>query len=157
MSIVLHTFSLSSVSYSFILAELGCCPLFELSLLVCFLILCRSIYHCKVTEILALQDHRWSVAGFSLLRPGFALMAVHVGFMVDKVAMGQVFFWDLQFSCIIIISLMLHVHPCVICVWTMGLLVVTVLQRYNLPSWQHHHHHHHHYQQQQQQKYWCCF
>jgi hypothetical protein len=31
------------------------------------------------------------LTGFSLQRPGFTPMSVHVGFVVDKVALGQVF------------------------------------------------------------------
>jgi hypothetical protein len=34
---------------------------------------------------------RWLVAGFSLWRPDFLLGSVHMGFVVDKVALGQVF------------------------------------------------------------------
>jgi hypothetical protein len=38
------------------------------------------------------------VAGLSTRRPGFDLGSVHVGFVVDKVALGQVFFRVLRFS-----------------------------------------------------------
>jgi hypothetical protein len=38
------------------------------------------------------------VAGFSLQSPGFASRAAHVGFVVDKVALGQVFLRVLRFS-----------------------------------------------------------
>jgi len=35
---------------------------------------------------------RWVVAGLSLYMPGFSPMLVHVGFVVNRVAQGQVFF-----------------------------------------------------------------
>jgi hypothetical protein len=38
------------------------------------------------------------VAGFSLRRPGFAPGSVHVGFVVDKVALGQAFLRVFRFS-----------------------------------------------------------
>jgi hypothetical protein len=38
------------------------------------------------------------VAGLSPLRPGIDPMSVHVGFVVDRMAMGQVFFRLLNFS-----------------------------------------------------------
>ena len=34
---------------------------------------------------------RWLVAGLSLYMPGFSPMLVHVGFVVNRVAQGQVF------------------------------------------------------------------
>jgi hypothetical protein len=34
---------------------------------------------------------RWLVAGLSPRRPGFEPGSIHVGFVVDKVALGQVF------------------------------------------------------------------
>jgi hypothetical protein len=46
----------------------------------------------------AVPWHRYLVAGFSLWRPGFAPRAVHVGFVVDKMALQQVFLQVLQFS-----------------------------------------------------------
>jgi hypothetical protein len=41
---------------------------------------------------------RWLVAGLSPRRPGFDPGSVHVGFVVDKVALGQVFPRVLRFS-----------------------------------------------------------
>jgi hypothetical protein len=38
------------------------------------------------------------VAGLSPQRPGFAPWSIHVGFVVDKVALGQVFLRVLRFS-----------------------------------------------------------
>jgi hypothetical protein len=62
---------------------------------------------------------RSSVAGLSLRRPGFATGSIHVGFMVDKVALGQVFLRVLRFSPVDIIppSLFKLVSSaeCVIC------------------------------------------
>jgi hypothetical protein len=37
------------------------------------------------------------VAGLSPRRPGFALRSIHVGFVVDEVALGQVFLRVLPF------------------------------------------------------------
>jgi acyl-CoA thioesterase len=39
------------------------------------------------------------VAGLSPWRPGFVPRSIHVGFVVDKVALGQVFLRVLRFSC----------------------------------------------------------
>jgi hypothetical protein len=41
---------------------------------------------------------RWLVAGLSLWRPGFVPGSAHVGFVLDRVSLGQVFLWILQFS-----------------------------------------------------------
>jgi hypothetical protein len=41
---------------------------------------------------------RWLAAGLSLQRPSFVLASTHVEFLVDKVALGQVFLRVLQFS-----------------------------------------------------------
>jgi hypothetical protein len=41
---------------------------------------------------------RSSVAGLSLRRPGFASGSIHVEFMMDKAALGQVFVQVLRFS-----------------------------------------------------------
>jgi hypothetical protein len=49
------------------------------------------------------------VAGLSHCRPGFSLRSVHVGFVVDKVALGQVFLRDLRFSSVIIIQSWLYI------------------------------------------------
>jgi hypothetical protein len=46
---------------------------------------------------------RWLVAGLSLRRLGFASGSVHVGFVVDILALGQVFLRVLWFSLVIII------------------------------------------------------
>jgi hypothetical protein len=43
------------------------------------------------------EEHYIS-ASHSLWRPGFTPGSVHVGFVVDKVALGQAFFTVLQFS-----------------------------------------------------------
>jgi len=50
------------------------------------------------------------VAGLSLWRPGFDPKPVHVEFMVDKVALGQVRNQEFLFSPVIIIAPMLHTH-----------------------------------------------
>jgi hypothetical protein len=48
------------------------------------------------------------VAGLSPRRPGFDPGSVHVGFVVDKVALGQVFLQVLRFSPINFIPPVLH-------------------------------------------------
>jgi hypothetical protein len=48
---------------------------------------CLKIYTLKK----AVPWLRQSVAGFSPRRPGFDPGSVHVGFVVDKVALGQIF------------------------------------------------------------------
>jgi hypothetical protein len=50
------------------------------------------------------------VARLSPRRPGFGLGSVHVGFVVDKVALGQVFLRILWFSPVNIIPPGLHTH-----------------------------------------------
>jgi hypothetical protein len=54
-------------------------------------------------NVLAVQWLRQLVAGLLPRRPGFALASVHVGFVVDKVALGQVFLRVLRFSPVSII------------------------------------------------------
>jgi hypothetical protein len=51
----------------------------------------------------AIKWLRWSVTGLSQQRPSFMPGSVRVGFVVDKVALGQVFLQVLQFSPINII------------------------------------------------------
>jgi hypothetical protein len=41
----------------------------------------------------------WLVAGFTPLRPGFEPVSGHVGFMVKKVALGQIFSEYFGFPC----------------------------------------------------------
>jgi hypothetical protein len=53
---------------------------------------------------------RWLVAGLSLLRPGFASGSVHVGSVVDKVALGQVFLRVIRFSPVNITPLWLNMN-----------------------------------------------
>jgi hypothetical protein len=59
------------------------------------------------------------VAGLSPRRPGFAPGAIHVGFVLDKVALGQVFILVIQFSPVNIIPLslskLISSGECVIC------------------------------------------
>jgi hypothetical protein len=49
-------------------------------------------------------------AGLSPRRPGFVPGSRHVGFMVDKVALGQVFLRVLRFYPANIIPPLLHIH-----------------------------------------------
>jgi hypothetical protein len=53
-------------------------------------------------------------AGFSPRRPGIASRSVHVGFVLDEVALRQVFLRVLRFSPVIIIPPLLHIHSCII-------------------------------------------
>jgi hypothetical protein len=46
----------------------------------------------------AVPKLRWLVAGVSLRRAGFAPGSIHLGFVVDKVALGQVLLRILRFS-----------------------------------------------------------
>jgi hypothetical protein len=59
------------------------------------------------------------VAGLTPRRPGFALGSIHVEFVVDKVALGQVFLRVLRFSSVNIIppslSKLISSGECVIC------------------------------------------
>jgi hypothetical protein len=50
------------------------------------------------------------VAGLSPRRPGFAPGSILVGFVVDKVALGQVYLRVLRFSPANIIPPLLHIH-----------------------------------------------
>jgi hypothetical protein len=63
---------------------------------------------------MAVPWHSRLVAGFSQRRSGFAHRAVHVGFVVDKITLTQVFLRVLQFSPVSIIPLLLHIHACII-------------------------------------------
>jgi hypothetical protein len=53
-----------------------------------------------------------TLAGFSLQRPGFTARSVHVGFVIDKMELGQVFLKVLLFFPVSIITLLLHTHAC---------------------------------------------
>jgi hypothetical protein len=59
---------------------------------------------------LAVPWLRWLVTGLSQQRPRFVPMSVHVGFVVDKVALAQVFLQVLRFPPAIIVLLGLHTH-----------------------------------------------
>jgi hypothetical protein len=50
------------------------------------------------------------VAGFPSWRPGFYLRSSHVGFVVDKVALGQVFSEYFCFPCQMSFHRLLHTH-----------------------------------------------
>jgi hypothetical protein len=60
------------------------------------------------TQIKAVPWLRRLVAGLSPRRPGFDPKSVQVGYVVDKVALGQVFLRVLQFSPVNFIPLVLH-------------------------------------------------
>jgi len=44
-----------------------------------------------IVPLLSVQQLRWLVAGIALHRPSFNLTSAHVGFVADKMAVGQVF------------------------------------------------------------------
>jgi hypothetical protein len=60
--------------------------------------------------MMAMPWLKWLVTGLSLQRAGFLPKSIHVGFVVDKVALGQVFLRVLRFSPVIIIPPLLHIH-----------------------------------------------
>jgi hypothetical protein len=62
----------------------------------------------KVTIVKAVPWLKRLVAGLSPRRPGFDPGSVHVGFVVDKVALGQVFPGVLLFSSVNFIPPVLH-------------------------------------------------
>jgi hypothetical protein len=57
------------------------------------------VYFCKVTFDLAARQLKRLVAGFPPRRPGFDLGSGQVGFVVDKVALAQVFSEYFGFPC----------------------------------------------------------
>jgi hypothetical protein len=57
----------------------------------------------SVSQLAGLLLQRSLVAGLSPRRPGFAPGSIHVGIVVDKVALGQVFLRVLRFYTVIII------------------------------------------------------
>jgi hypothetical protein len=59
----------------------------------------RDIYNCNSNEFLTVPELRRLVAGFSPRRPVFDPRSGHVGFVVDKVALGQVFSEFFDFPC----------------------------------------------------------
>jgi hypothetical protein len=76
------------------------------------------------------------VTGLSLWRPGFAPGSVHVEFMVDRVALGQVFVWALQFFPVSIIpppwlSILIHILSGW---WIIGPFLVAILGHCLIPS-----------------------
>jgi hypothetical protein len=56
-------------------------------------------------ELLMMQ-----VAGFPPRRPGFETRSGHVGFVVDRVALGQVFSEYVGFPCQFSFHRLLHIH-----------------------------------------------
>jgi hypothetical protein len=57
-----------------------------------------------------MQWLRWLVAGLSPERPRFELSSVHVGFVMDKVSLGQVSLQVIQLSPVNIIPAWIHTH-----------------------------------------------
>jgi hypothetical protein len=86
----------------------------------------RHIYLAEKSLSKAVMWLRWLVTSLSPRKAGL----VHVGFMVDKVALVQVFLHVLWFSSFGIILLGLHTHTSS-SGWAVGLFVATV-QRHGL-------------------------
>jgi hypothetical protein len=93
-------------------------------LTLCCVVLCRykpllRADHSSQGVLLTVPWLRSLVAGLSPRRPGFTPGSIHVGFVVEKVALGQVFLWVLRFSPVIIIppslSKLISSGECVIC------------------------------------------
>jgi hypothetical protein len=71
----------------------------------------ENLYSLSYTNSrLALPCLRQLVAGLSLRRPGFEPGLFYVRFVVDKVALEQVFIQAFRFSLVYIIPKMLHTH-----------------------------------------------
>ena len=70
---------------------------------------------------------RYLVSGLSLQKPSFNVRPFHVGFVVDKVALGQAYLQVRQFLPVSNISVVRHAHS----------LVCTNLIIYNLSNFQH--------------------
>jgi hypothetical protein len=65
---------------------------------------------CEQNCIHKLYEFLTIVASLSPRRPGFDSRPIHVRFVIDRVALGQVFLRILQFLSVSIISLVLHIH-----------------------------------------------
>jgi hypothetical protein len=75
---------------------------------------CTNYENPQCGQHVAVIQHRWSVTCVSPWRPGFAPRSVHVGFVVNKVAMGKEKFQDLHISSVNIILPIPHIHSCII-------------------------------------------
>jgi hypothetical protein len=78
------------------------CKLVVSNLILSFIYMCVCVYICY-TMAQAVSS------SLSLQRPEFAPGSAHMGFMADKVAMGQVFLRVFWFSSVSIISLWLFI------------------------------------------------
>jgi hypothetical protein len=75
-----------------------------------------------------------NAGNFSLRRHEFAPRSVHMGFMVNNLALGQVFFQVLWISPVNIIPPWLHIHLCIIWGIDSGAVTDLVSQRLGLTS-----------------------
>jgi hypothetical protein len=66
-------------------------------------------FHAQLSTREAVSELRRLVDGLSSPRPGFAPGSVHVGYVVDKVALGQVFVRVLRFFPVSIIPPWIHI------------------------------------------------
>ena len=78
------------------------------ALILCFTLLRSKLSH---KNTCAPPESLQSVYLLLNVRPCFSPTADHVGFVVDKVALGQVFLQALWFSLPVIIPTILHSHP----------------------------------------------
>jgi hypothetical protein len=74
--------------------------------------LLRQRYEQFNISLVVVHQYRLLPADFSPPRPGFASRLFHVGSVVGKVALGQVFLRVLRFSPVSIIPPLLHIHSC---------------------------------------------
>jgi hypothetical protein len=75
-----------------------------------FLIWCLYFYKFIYLFIYGLAIAKLLVAGFPPRLPGFEPWTRHVGYVVDKVALGQVFSDYFDFPCQFLFHRMLHIH-----------------------------------------------
>ena len=65
---------------------------------------------CEQNFVHKLYEFLTIIASLSSRRPGFDSRPIHVRFVIDRVALGQVFLRTLQFLSVSIISLILHIN-----------------------------------------------
>jgi hypothetical protein len=89
-----------------------------------------SVDTCRVVK--AAPYLRRLVAGFPPRRPGFDPRSNHVRFVVNKVALEQVFFQYLGFTCWFSFHRLLHTHHLLSGAGTIGQLVADVPSEFSL-------------------------
>jgi hypothetical protein len=79
-----------------------------------------------LVAIVVMAVLRWLVAGFPSQKPGFEPRSGHVGFVMDKVALRQVFSEYFGFPCQFSFHRLLHIHHLSSGAGTIGQLVADV-------------------------------